>query len=268
MVGEMFAAPQPWPVVAAADELRLATIGPPDPAVPPDPDTWIAGLGACRCSPSPASGGCTTPAPGARRAGGAGGRAAVQRGAADPDLRAARHARHRVLDRGYQPARDRLPADRGRAGGLDEPDGEWSRPPAFGDGAAGLVSTADDLLAFARMLLRGGAPVLPADAVRAMTTDQLTAGAEGPRRPLPGLLRRPVLGVLPGGLRQRRVRLGRRAGHLLAGGPGPGPDRHRADPADVRKPGPPAGPPRHAGGGLRGAHLTAVAAPARSAWPA
>lgn len=36
------------------------------------------------------------------------------------------------------------------------------------------VSTADDLLAFARMLLRGGAPVLPGDAVRAMTSDQLT----------------------------------------------------------------------------------------------
>ena len=46
-------------------------------------------------------------------------------------------------------------------GGLtvwDPPDGAWSRPPAFGDGAAGLLSTADDLLAFARMLLRGGAP--------------------------------------------------------------------------------------------------------------
>ena len=31
---------------------------------------------------------------------------------------------------------------------------QWSRPPAFEDGAAGLVSTADDLLAFARMFLR------------------------------------------------------------------------------------------------------------------
>jgi CubicO group peptidase (beta-lactamase class C family) len=36
------------------------------------------------------------------------------------------------------------------------------------------VSTADDLLAFARMLLRGGAPVLAADAVTEMTRDQLT----------------------------------------------------------------------------------------------
>jgi CubicO group peptidase (beta-lactamase class C family) len=50
----------------------------------------------------------------------------------------------------------------------DEPDGQWSRSPAFGDGAAGLVSTADDLLAFSRMLLGGGAGVLPPAAVRAM----------------------------------------------------------------------------------------------------
>jgi CubicO group peptidase (beta-lactamase class C family) len=42
-------------------------------------------------------------------------------------------------------------------------------------GAAGLVSTADDLLAFARMLLRGGDRVLAADQVREMSRDHLTA---------------------------------------------------------------------------------------------
>jgi CubicO group peptidase (beta-lactamase class C family) len=56
----------------------------------------------------------------------------------------------------------------------DPPDGKWSRPPAFDDGAAGLVSTVDDLLAFARMFRRGGAPVLSRAAVREMTRDQLT----------------------------------------------------------------------------------------------
>jgi CubicO group peptidase (beta-lactamase class C family) len=56
----------------------------------------------------------------------------------------------------------------------DEPEGTWSHPPAFGDGAAGLVSTVDDLFAFARMLLDGGEPVLSADSARAMTTEQLT----------------------------------------------------------------------------------------------
>src|SRR2546430_9300975 len=46
MVGEMFASPTPWPVVAAAGELRLSTVGPPDPPLPPDPDTRIAALGS------------------------------------------------------------------------------------------------------------------------------------------------------------------------------------------------------------------------------
>lgn len=60
----------------------------------------------------------------------------------------------------------------------DDVDGEWSRPPAFPSGAAGLVSTVDDYHAFAAMLLAGGqrgrTRILSADSVRAMTTDQLT----------------------------------------------------------------------------------------------
>ncbi|UNK45573.1 serine hydrolase domain-containing protein [Arthrobacter sulfonylureivorans] len=73
----------------------------------------------------------------------------------------------------YQPRQD---------GGLelvDAPGGEWSSAPAFPSGAAGLVSTADDLLAFGRMLLAGGYAggrrLLSAESVRQMTTDQLTA---------------------------------------------------------------------------------------------
>ena len=45
------------------------------------------------------------------------------------------------------------------------------------DGFAGsgtVLSTADDLLAFSRMLLAGGGGVLPRDAVRAMCSDQLS----------------------------------------------------------------------------------------------
>ncbi len=42
MVLEMFAAPEPWPVVRADRELGSATLGPPDPSLAPDPDTWIA----------------------------------------------------------------------------------------------------------------------------------------------------------------------------------------------------------------------------------
>jgi CubicO group peptidase (beta-lactamase class C family) len=71
----------------------------------------------------------------------------------------------------------RTARDPDAAGGVevwDPADGDYSRPPAFEDGAGGLVSTADDMLAFARMFLRGGDPVLSSESVRAMTTDQLT----------------------------------------------------------------------------------------------
>jgi len=64
-----------------------------------------------------------------------------------------------------------------QTGGLelfDEPGGQWSTPPAFRSGGAGLVSTAPDFLAFAQMLLRGGAPLLSRPSVEVMTTDHLT----------------------------------------------------------------------------------------------
>lgn len=58
---------------------------------------------------------------------------------------------------------------------VDAPDGQWSTPPAFPSGAGGLVSTADDLLAFSRMLLSGGGGILAPESVRLMTTDHTTA---------------------------------------------------------------------------------------------
>jgi CubicO group peptidase (beta-lactamase class C family) len=58
---------------------------------------------------------------------------------------------------------------------FDAPTGQWSTPPAFPSGGAGLVSTADDFLAFAEMLLRGGAPIVSRPTVETMTSDHLTA---------------------------------------------------------------------------------------------
>ncbi len=62
----------------------------------------------------------------------------------------------------------------------DEPrGGHWSKPPAFPSGGGGLVSTADDFLAFYRMMLdKGrydGGRVLSRPSVEVMATDQLTA---------------------------------------------------------------------------------------------
>ncbi|HEU4945657.1 MAG TPA: serine hydrolase domain-containing protein [Kribbella sp.] len=55
-------------------------------------------------------------------------------------------------------------------------DSQWISPPAFPDGAGGLVSTADDYLAFARMLLRDGQGILSPASVEQMTTNQLLPG--------------------------------------------------------------------------------------------
>lgn len=55
---------------------------------------------------------------------------------------------------------------------------QWSHPPTFPSGAAGLVSTIGDYLAFAQMMLSGGRHgserILSRLSVEAMTTDQLT----------------------------------------------------------------------------------------------
>ncbi|MCX4914457.1 serine hydrolase [Streptomyces sp. NBC_00687] len=70
------------------------------------------------------------------------------------------------------------PDDEGGLTLADGPDGEWSAVPAFPSGAGGLASTADDWLAFARMLLADGTvagrSLLSADSVRRMTTNHLT----------------------------------------------------------------------------------------------
>ncbi len=175
MVTEMFMGATPWPIATAAEELNLSTIGPPNPAVQPDPDTWIANLGMLPLLAQP------------------GERWLYNTGASVLGVLLARATgqtfadvlRTRVFeplgmnDTGFwTPHRDRLatayaPTPDGLVA-WDEPDGIWSRPPAFGDGAAGLLSTVGDLLAFARMLLAGGAPVLSRDAVHAMTSDQLS----------------------------------------------------------------------------------------------
>src|SRR6266702_1647489 len=137
MVTEMFFAPAPWPVVAATEELRLSTIGPPAPDVQPDPGTWIAGLGSLPLLAQP------------------GERWMYNTGASVLGVLLARAAGQPIGDvlrtRIFEPlgmsdtgfwttATDRLatcyqPTPDGLAV-RDEPTGAWSRPSAFGDGGA------------------------------------------------------------------------------------------------------------------------------------
>jgi CubicO group peptidase (beta-lactamase class C family) len=173
---DMFAAPEPWPVVAAAAEAGLATIGPPQPDDFVDPETWIARFGGLPLLAQPGerwlyntgshvlgvlcSRAAGMPYDEVLRT-----RVFTPLGMRDTGFSTDDVAR---LATAYEPTPDGLVV-------WDPPDGQWSRPPRFADGAAGLLSTADDLLAFARMLLRGGEPVLTADQVGEMRRDHQSA---------------------------------------------------------------------------------------------
>jgi CubicO group peptidase (beta-lactamase class C family) len=68
--------------------------------------------------------------------------------------------------------------------------GQWSRAPAFPSGAAGLVCTIDDYLAFGQMMLdkgrHGAGRILCRASVQTMTTDQLTAEQKAASSLFPG----------------------------------------------------------------------------------
>lgn len=176
MQGAMFMAPVPWPIFTAAEQRDLHTFGPPMPAQMPSPDMWMARLGELPLLAQP------------------GERWLYQTGSQILGVLAARAGgapfedvlRARVLgplgmhDTGFVAAdTGRLATAYERRDGrleiLDPPDGQWSRPPMFPDGSGGLVSSVDDLLAFARMLLDGGGTVLAPQTVAEMTRDQLTS---------------------------------------------------------------------------------------------
>jgi CubicO group peptidase (beta-lactamase class C family) len=186
VVMEMFTSPTSWPVVTAAKELRLSTIGPPDPDEQPAPDTWIANLGTLPLLAQPGERWLYNTSASVLGV-------LLERATGAPFgdvLRTRIFEPLNMTDTGFWTTdTDRLAtAYRSAPDGLvawDEPVGMWSRQRAFDDGGAGLVSTVDDLLAFARMLLSQGRPVLSAEHALAMTTDQLTqaqkeAGGLGP----------------------------------------------------------------------------------------
>jgi len=168
----------PCPVNDAAAPLQLS-VGPPQPSLPPEPDEWMRRFSTLplMCQP--------------------GERWLYHTGADVLGVLIARASgqpfevflRQRVFEPlGMKDTSFCVPsADVGRlvtsyatdpvSGALtlfDKPDGQWSVAPAFPSGGAGLVSTATDFLAFAEMLLRGGAPLVARPSIETMTTDQLT----------------------------------------------------------------------------------------------
>jgi CubicO group peptidase (beta-lactamase class C family) len=175
--------PGTYPIQRAADDLRLGQ-GPPTPSVPRPPDEWMTALGTLPLMYQP--GERWMYSTGADVLG-----VLIARVSGRPFesfLREHLFGPLGMVDTGFS-----VPASKvDRFATLYAPDaatgtlvvrdpargGEWNRPPHFPSGAAGLVSTADDYLAFAKMLLAGGRHdgtlVLAPASVEAMTTDQLT----------------------------------------------------------------------------------------------
>jgi CubicO group peptidase (beta-lactamase class C family) len=186
--GIVFGPGEPPPIVRAANELKLGAFGPPVPLDPPAPDEWIRRFATLPLMHQPGEQWMYNT--GAEILG-----VLVARAAGVPfdaflrDRIFGPLGMHDTFFSVPEAKIDRLataywPYDpfHPDAAGYDLRDsargGQWSRPPAFPSGGGGLVSSADDYLAFARMLLaRGthaGRRILSEAAVIAMTTDQIT----------------------------------------------------------------------------------------------
>ncbi|WP_037568926.1 serine hydrolase domain-containing protein [Phaeacidiphilus oryzae] len=184
--GLVLAAPGSLPIQRAMDERELGQ-GPPAPAVPPEPDEWLRRLGELPLLHQP--GAEWRYNTGADILG-----VLISRACGGRPLEEVLRERlfgplgMRETAFSVPPAQaHRLPPQTGTdfatgAATAYDPGGaesQWARPPAFPSGAAGLVSTVDDYLAFARMLLgQGRLPgwgrLLARPTVAAMTSDQLT----------------------------------------------------------------------------------------------
>ncbi len=193
--GQMFASPDAYPILQAAHEQQIG-MGPPEPAALPAPDEWIRRLGTLPLMYQP----------GERWMYNTGSDVLgvlIARAAGQPIetfLRERLFAPLDMRDTGFSVPNAKLnrlatsywthPGS-GELATFDAADGsQWSHPPAFPSGAAGLVSTIDDYLAFGQMLLdlgkHGNERVLSRPSVELMTTDQLTREQKAVSGLMPG----------------------------------------------------------------------------------
>ena len=171
----------PYPIQQAERELGLKTLGPPWPAPDLTPGQWLAGLGRLPLLDQPGTRWRYNT--GASVAG-----VLIERVAGAPLAEVLRERVFEPLgmaDTGFCVPAAKLnrfttfyaPGDQaGELRVFDRPDGWWSSPPKMADASSGLVSTVDDLWAFASMLAADGGGLLSAESVRLMTTDRMTAG--------------------------------------------------------------------------------------------
>jgi len=181
--GIVWGPPDGTPIQRAANELHLGAFGPPKPQEPPAPDEWLRRFATLRLMRQPGerwmyNTGIEVLSVLLARAAGKPLDALLQERIFEPlgmtdtsfSVPASKLGR---LATGYWP-QDPF-AD---GGPLVVSDGvaesQWSTTRVT-FGAAGLVSTADDFMTFARMILGRGTRVLSETAVDAMTTDHLSA---------------------------------------------------------------------------------------------
>jgi CubicO group peptidase (beta-lactamase class C family) len=176
---------RPQPVLERIAALGLGG-GAPQPQVPPEPDEWMRRLATVPLAHQPGEGwrydvGADVAGVLVARASGMSLPAFLRRrifeplGMHDTGFSVPPEHLHR-----FGPLWFEDPA--GGVGVFDPVDGQWSTPPAFPSGAAGLVSTVDDYLAFAEMLLGGGAAcgvrILSPATVEAMVSPHVPHGPD------------------------------------------------------------------------------------------
>jgi CubicO group peptidase (beta-lactamase class C family) len=184
--------PQILPVVQAERTLDLKTLGPPWPPTRLNPDEWIAALGSLPLLDQPGARfryntGATVAGILIERVTGAPLAEVLRKRVFEPlgmtdtacYVPASKMSRFTSM---YAPAEAAAVfggnADDAGASGLvliDRPDGWYAAPPALPDGAASLVSTIDDLGAFAAMLAADGGGLLSEQSVALMLRDRTTA---------------------------------------------------------------------------------------------
>jgi len=179
--------PDTYPIQRAERELGLKTLRPPWP--PPDltSDEWMARFASLPLMHQPGAGWRYNT--GATVAG-----VLIERVAGAPlgDVLAERVFEPLgMVDTGFfvpQAKRGRFTTfyapdiDTGELRVLDQPDGWWATAPKLPDASGSLVSTVDDLWAFASMLAADGGDLLSPESVRLMLGDRMTAGDRAANR--------------------------------------------------------------------------------------
>jgi CubicO group peptidase (beta-lactamase class C family) len=180
--GIILAPPGTYPVQKASDDLQLGQ-GMPAPAGPPAPDEWLKRFGTLPLMHQP--GERWMYSTGADVLG-----VLIARASGKPFdvfLRERLFEPLGMVDSDFSVPKSKLARFTPsylvdpRTNGLtlyDAVDGQWSRPPAFPSGAAGLVSTVPDFLRFSQLLLGQGSigklRLLAPESVKQMTSDALT----------------------------------------------------------------------------------------------